>query len=224
MHVTTGEAAQRRRRDARLGRTQARVGSDDVDAAAHDAVAWIGNDSEPTRICQLAPEVQSADERERLPQRGAATRAQLDRQRELSARREYLFGSGAPTVGWGQDENSTHQNPQRSNTAPTVKPAPTDASRTTSPFFNLPENSASFNARGIVAAVVLPKRSMLITTCSESRSRLSAAARMIRRFAWCDTNRSRSDGLRPFRSSTRRAISSVFLTANLNTARPSCFT
>src|SRR5262245_57646351 len=195
MHVTTGESAQRGRGDARLRRTQAGVRSDDVDAAAHDGVAWIGCDSEPTRVYQLAPEIESTDERECLPERRASTRAQLDSKREISVRRQYLFSAGARTVRGGENENPTHQNPQRNNTAPTVKPAPTEASRTRSPFFSLPEQSASFNASGIVAAVVLPKRSMLIITLSESSSRFSAAARMIRRFAWCDTNRSRSDGL-----------------------------
>ena len=48
----------------------------------------------------------------------------------------------------------------------------------------------------------------------------SATAVMMRRFAWCDTNRSSCDGSMPLRSSTRRQISSVFFTANLNTALP----
>src|SRR5262245_3931495 len=76
-----------------------------------------------------------------------------------------------------------YQNPHLNSTAPTVNPAPTDASSTRSPFFNRPEQTASFNASGIVAAVVLPKRSMLITTFAGSRSRFSAAAAMMRRLA-----------------------------------------
>ena len=48
------------------------------------------------------------------------------------------------------------QNAQRSRVAPTVNPAPTEASNTRLPFFNLPCSIAVFMARGMVAAVVLP--------------------------------------------------------------------
>jgi hypothetical protein len=56
------------------------------------------------------------------------------------------------------------QKPQRNSTAPTVNPAPTDASSTSWPFFRRPEQIASFSASGMVAAVVLPNRSMLMIT------------------------------------------------------------
>ena len=58
------------------------------------------------------------------------------------------------------------QKAQRSKTAPIVKPAPTDVSSTRSPFFRRPSVIASSKARGIVAAVVLPNRSMLSTILS----------------------------------------------------------
>ncbi len=76
---------------------------------------------------------------------------------------------------------------------------------------------ASFSANGIVAAVVFPNRSMLMITFESSTPSFSVAAWMMRRFAWCDTKRSRSPGTSPLRSSSRRAISSVFRTANLKT-------
>ena len=45
-----------------------------------------------------------------------------------------------------------------------MKPAPTDASSTSWPVFSRPDAIASVNASGIVAAVVLPNRSMLMIT------------------------------------------------------------
>src|SRR5262245_59489292 len=119
---------------------------------------------------------------------------------------------------------SATQKPQRSSTEPTVKPAPTDARSTRFPFLSRPLHTASFSARGMVAAVVFPKFSMLIITLLESMPSFSVADWMMRRFAWCETNRSISAGVRPLRSRTRRAISSVLRTANLNTVAPSCFT
>ena len=67
---------------------------------------------------------------------------------------------------------------------------------------------ASARARGMVAAVVLPNRSMLITILSGDKPNRSAALRMIRRFAWCETNRSTSSAPIPFCRRTRRQISS----------------
>ena len=49
-------------------------------------------------------------------------------------------------------------------------------------------------ASGIVAAVVFPYRSRLITTFDSGSPSRSAAASMMRRLAWCDTNRSTCDG------------------------------
>ena len=65
------------------------------------------------------------------------------------------------------------QKPHRTSTAPTVKPAPTDASSTRSPFLSRPDDTASFSASGIVAAVVLPNRSMLMMTLSGGTSSFS---------------------------------------------------
>src|SRR5262249_41746554 len=72
-------------------------------------------------------------------------------------------------------KTSKFQNPHRSSTDPTVNPAPTDASRTRFPFFSRPLQTASFNASGIVAAVVLPNRSMLMMTLAGSRPSFSVA-------------------------------------------------
>jgi len=44
----------------------------------------------------------------------------------------------------------------RSRVAPTVNPAPTEASRTRSPFFKRPSSRAVCMARGMVPAVVFP--------------------------------------------------------------------
>src|SRR4029453_11230201 len=77
-----------------------------------------------------------------------------------------------------------HQKAHRSNTEPTVKPAPTEVSSTRSPFLRRPALTASFNARGIVAAVVLPKRSMLITTFFSGIPILSAASMMRPLLPW----------------------------------------
>ena len=76
----------------------------------------------------------------------------------------------------------------------------------------------------MVAAVVLPNRSRLMTTFDSQMPRRSAAAVMMRRFAWCETNSLMSSGDRLLRCMMTRLISSVFRTANLNTVWPSCFT
>ena len=65
-------------------------------------------------------------------------------------------------VGPGPSDYKLH----RKSTAPTVKPAPTDASRTRSPFFSRPARRASPSASGMVAAVVLPYVSRLMITLS----------------------------------------------------------
>ena len=57
-----------------------------------------------------------------------------------------------------------------------MNPAPTDVSNTRSPFFSRPVFTASLSASGIVAAVVLPKRSMLMTTFSSRTSMSDAQA------------------------------------------------
>ena len=64
-----------------------------------------------------------------------------------------------------------------------MKPAPTDAISTRLPFFSLPSSTAVFMAKGMVPAVVLPKRSMLTITLSGRRPRRSAVALMMRRLA-----------------------------------------
>ena len=76
----------------------------------------------------------------------------------------------------------------------------------------------------MVAAVVLPNFSRLMMTFAGSIPSRSAAAVMIRRLAWCDTNSAMSSAVRWFRCMITRLISSVLRTANLNTAWPSCFT
>src|SRR6266581_5430011 len=121
-------------------------------------------------------------------------------------------------------DNPYFFSPHRINTVPTVNPAPTDARRSKSPSLSRFCSTASLSASGIVPAVVLPKRSMLMTTFSCGIPSFSVADRMMRRFAWCDTKRSISHGLTPLRSRIRRAASSVLRTANLNTVAPSCFT
>ena len=50
-------------------------------------------------------------------------------------------------------------------------------------FFSLPAQRASFKASGIVAAVVLPNRSMLMMTFSGATPSFSLADRIMRRFA-----------------------------------------
>ena len=80
---------------------------------------------------------------------------------------------------------------QRSSTAPTVKPAPTEASSTRSPFFSRPSRTRvgerQRNRRGGGVAVHLEVDDDLVVAAGPSRS---AAASMMRRLAWCDTNRS----------------------------------
>jgi hypothetical protein len=53
---------------------------------------------------------------------------------------------------------------QRRSVAPTVKPAPTAASKTRSPFFILPSSIAVSMARGMVPAEVFPYFSILMIT------------------------------------------------------------
>ena len=55
--------------------------------------------------------------------------------------------------------------------------------------------------RGIVAAVVLPKWSILTRIFESSTPRRSCIARMMRRLAWCGTTSARSRLVRPLRSS-----------------------
>src|SRR6185312_10273249 len=73
---------------------------------------------------------------------------------------------------------------QRSSVAPTVKPAPTAASSTRSPFFNLPCSMAVSMASGMVPADVLPYFSIFTTTRSGFRPSRSAVEVMMRRLAW----------------------------------------
>ena len=58
------------------------------------------------------------------------------------------------------------QKAQRQRLAPAVYPAPTAANNTKSPFLRRPSVMASSVANGMVAAVVLPYLSRLITTRS----------------------------------------------------------
>ena len=81
------------------------------------------------------------------------------------------------------EEESFRRFVQRHRFAPTVYPAPTAANMTRSPFFNRPASYASRVASGMVAAVVLPKRSILMMTLSQGNPRRSAAAVMMRRLA-----------------------------------------
>ena len=79
----------------------------------------------------------------------------------LDAAREQLAAIDAalqrPGV-FGQDARAFlgGQKPQRKSAAPAVKPAPTEANNTRSPFFSLPSWRAVSMARGMVPAVVLP--------------------------------------------------------------------
>src|SRR5262245_31866257 len=73
------------------------------------------------------------------------------------------------------ETRGTRQKPHRRSTEPTVKPAPTDARSTRFPFLSRPLHTASFSARGIVAAVVFPKFSMLMITLLESIPSFSVA-------------------------------------------------
>ncbi len=62
-------------------------------------------------------------------------------------------------------------------------PAPTAAYSTRSPFFNRPLSTASRVASGMVAAVVFPYWSRLMTTLLSGKPKRSAVAEMIRLFA-----------------------------------------
>src|SRR6476660_2363804 len=102
---------------------------------------------------------------------------------------------------WPQSHALSYRfSPHRISTAPTVKPAPTEASRSKSPSFKRLCSTASLSANGIVPPVVLPKRSILMTTFSCGMPSRSVADKMMRRFAWCETNKSISHGLTPLRS------------------------
>ena len=79
-----------------------------------------------------------------------------------------------------------------------MNPAPTAASRTRSPFFSLPVSTAVCMASGMVPAVVLPKRSMLMTTFSGGIFSRSAVAAMMRRLAWWAMKQSTSAPVLPF--------------------------
>jgi hypothetical protein len=72
----------------------------------------------------------------------------------------------------------------------------------------------------MVAAVVLAYRSILTIIRSSGSSSRLAAARMIRRLAWCGTNRPRSAGARPLRSSMSRALSAMSGTARRKISLP----
>ena len=114
--------------------------------------------------------------------------------------------------------------PHLSSNDPTVNPAPTDTINSRSPRFSRFSSTASLNASGIVAAVVLPKRSMLMTTFSSGTPSFAAADRMIRRFAWMRHEQVDLLGAEIVPLQDASAGSSVLRTANLNTAWPSCLT
>jgi len=109
---------------------------------------------------------------------------------------------------------------QRSSSEPQVKPLPKAATTTSIPGSNRPAFTASCNPIGMVAAVVLAKRSMVLNTLSGGISRRSATASLMRRFAWWNTTRSTSSieaSLAPRVSAT---ASPMPLTALTNTALP----
>src|SRR5688572_24486823 len=86
-------------------------------------------------------------------------------------------------LGVGSWMLGVYLSPHLISRAPTVKPAPTDTISSVSPRLSRLLSTASLSARGIVAAVVLPNFSMLMTTFSSGTPSFSAADRMMRRFA-----------------------------------------
>src|SRR5262249_448766 len=176
-----------------------RVRCNDVNASPHDRIAGLRRVREPPRIGDLPAEVQAAHEGEDVAEQRAFGRAERDGKRERRPRRQQLLRPPAAAIRRGQPKNPVDQKPQRRSTEPTVNPAPTDARRTRFPFFSRPAHTASFSASGIVAAVVLPNRSMLMITFSGSIPSFSVADKMIRRLAWGEVKRSRSTGPRPVR-------------------------
>src|SRR5262249_38168750 len=144
--------------DEGVGLAKTGVRRDEVDAR----LGGMFGRGEASGIGELAAEIQAAHETEDVAERSALVRSKPGGQRERRLRRQRLFGALAGTICRRQQKNTTHgspqlcgvrQNPQRTSIAPTVKPAPTEASRTRSPFFNRPLQTASSSARGIVAAV-----------------------------------------------------------------------
>src|SRR5262245_62240806 len=110
---------------------------------------------------------------------------------------------------------------QRYSEAPQLRPLPSPTKQTRSPGFARPACRASWNAIGIVAAVVFPYFWMLLKTFASDRPSFFWTASLIRRFAWCMTSRSRSSSVRRFASRMPCTASGIRVTAVLNTSRPS---
>ena len=137
-----------------------------------DGIVGSGGAANRRGVRQLAAEVQPADEAEHVAERRALLASAAARPGRNCAFGDSTCWRARAAAVAGDSRKmrlqlasaTLRQNPQRSSTAPTVNPAPTDASSTRSPFFRRPLQTASFSASGIVAAVVLPNRSMLMMT------------------------------------------------------------
>src|SRR5215472_14378711 len=123
-------------------------------------------------------------------------------------------------AGEEERDRAPERHSHSSRQAAQVKPEPNPAISTLSPGCSRSWSSASRRASGMVAVDVFPKRSMLIMTRSFGRPTRCAAASMMRRFAWCGTQRSMSSIVRPAASATADACRMKMSVANLNTSGP----
>lgn len=113
--------------------------------------------------------------------------------------------------------------PQRTSAVAQESPAPKPAVAMTSPGFTFPRRTASSSASGMLAALVLPYRAMLLTTRSCAMSNRCATASRMRWFAWCITSQSIAVASFPAFSSVRVSDAGTDRTANLNTSCPFMF-
>ena len=80
--------------------------------------------------------------------------------------------------------------PHRKMAAPHDSPAPNPAQAITSPFWTFPARTASSNARGMEAALVLPYSLRFVMTFSMGMPNRCATVSMMRMLAWCSNNQS----------------------------------
>src|SRR6266487_6096150 len=123
-------------------------------------------------------------------------------------------------AGEQQCDRTAQGHSHSSRHAAQVRPEPNPAIRTMSPRCSRSSASASCSASGTVAVDVLPKRSMLTITFSIGRPTRCAAASMIRRLAWCGTQRSMSSMVLPAAAETACAWRMKMSVANLKTSGP----
>src|SRR5207302_3084216 len=128
-----------------------------LDDLRNPHVARLPDDADrEERRCEVANHRNQADDR---IEADAIVRPRHDEGGIQQIRDSTKRGQPLLLTGRQRPEPYNFLSPHRISTVPTVKPAPTDATRSKSPSLSRFCSTASLSASGIVPAVVLPKRS-----------------------------------------------------------------